>query len=195
MKAYLRVAVSSVTMRDLGSDLRTCVHLFLESDPRAAWRLSATCKERRSATGLCPPVLLIRVKDKTVAMAAVAMQKGTYYDVKFLGKTILVSPEASVFSACLYRHRMPKVTFSGRIAIQEYYYKYDKGNTEFKYIFKDPLSQWKIHILTNGRCTTHRTYPSGPRDNNDYLYESSRFVPESIVSAYVSSMSPFDVAM
>ena len=183
-------------MRDLNSDLRTHVHSFLNSDPPSAWRLSATCKERRSATGLCPPVLLIKVGDKSVAMTAVAMQKDTYYDVQFCGTTVPVSHQSSVFSACLFRYRMPRVTFSGRMTIQEYYgYTYSEGNAELKYVFNDPLSQWKIHILTNGRCTKHRTYPSGPRDNNDYLYESSRFVPESIVSSYVSSMSPFDVAM
>ena len=183
-------------MRDLNSDLRTCVHKFLESDPRSAWRLSATCKERRAAIGLCPPVLLVKVGDNLNVMSAVAMQKNTYYDVQFCGKTVPVSHNASVFSACLYRHRMPRVSFSGRMTIQEYYDTTSgEGNAEFKYVFKDPLSQWKIHLLTNGRCTKHRTYPSGPRDNNDYLYESSRFVPESVVSAYVSSMSPFDVAM
>lgn len=184
-------------MRDLDSDLRTCVHSFLESDPCAAWRLSATCKERRSASGLCPPVLLLKVGDNIVVMPAKSFDD-ICYQVQFDGKPVPVSHGMSVFSACLHRHRMPRVAFSGNLLIDPYkqFRGAPKKDGEFRYItsqFQDPLSQWKISVFTHGRFKTHRTYPAGPRDNNDYICESSMFVPHYIVSADVESMSPFDV--
>ena len=131
-----------------------------------------------------------------VVLTARETQNNTYYDVEFGVETVSVTHEVCVFSACLHRHHMPIVQFSGRLGIQCFStMPFNKGNGEFKYVFKDTLSQWTITLLTNGRVVTQRSYPSGPRDNNDYLEETTTFVPDCVLSACVASMPPFEEAM